>query len=92
MTQALQASHRRDKPLHTINCAALPWPMPVLDLRSCLARMASPACLPRPKAAPSSSTRWEICPRVTQAKLLQVLAGMVRAPRVRVIAPAIRIW
>ena len=32
MTQALhQASHRRDKPLHTINRAALPWP--VLDLQ-----------------------------------------------------------
>ena len=32
MTQALhQASSRRDQPLHTINCAALPWP--VLDLQ-----------------------------------------------------------
>jgi two-component system response regulator GlrR len=83
MTQALhQASHRRDKPLHTINCAALPGPRWTC---SCLARMASPACLPRPKGT-LFLDEMGIC-RSHSRPLLQVLAEYGQGtPEVRVIS------
>ena len=90
MTQALhQASHRRDKPLHAINCAALPW---ARWTASCSARMASPACLPEAGGRPLPRRDGGSVGSRCRPSCSRCWRSMVRHPEVRVIAPAIRIW
>ena len=85
MTQALhQASSRRDKPLHVINCAALPWPALDLQLfgedgQSGLFEQAKGATLFLDEIGDLSES--------LQAKLLQVLQEYGQGiPEVRVIS------
>ena len=85
MTQALhQASSRRDQPLHTINCAALPWAALDLQLfgedgQSGLFEQAKGATLFLDEIGNLSES--------LQAKLLQVLAEYGQGtPEVRVIS------
>ncbi len=85
MTQALhQASHRRDKPLHTINCAALPWP--VLDLQL-FGEDGQSGLFAEAKGGTLFLDEIGDLSESLQAKLLQVLAEYGQGtPEVRVIS------
>lgn len=85
MTQALhQASRRRDQPLHTINCAALPWP--VLDLQL-FGEDGQSGLFEQAKGATLFLDEIGNLSESLQAKLLQVLAEYGQgAPEVRVIS------
>ena len=85
MTQALhQASHRRDKPLHTINCAALPWP--ALDLQL-FGEDGQSGLFAEAKGGTLFLDEIGDLSESLQAKLLQVLAEYGQGtPEVRVIS------
>ncbi|MGY3944670.1 sigma 54-interacting transcriptional regulator [Aeromonas tecta] len=85
MTQALhQASNRHDKPLHAINCAALPWP--VLDLQL-FGEDGQSGLFAQAKGATLFLDEIGNLSESLQAKLLQVLAEYGQgAPEVRVIS------
>ncbi|HHQ4756940.1 TPA: sigma 54-interacting transcriptional regulator [Aeromonas hydrophila] len=85
MTQALhQASSRRDKPLHVINCAALPWA--VLDLQL-FGENGQSGLFEQAKGATLFLDEIGDLSESLQAKLLQVLQEYGQGtPEVRVIS------